>query len=122
MPSFAGRMTPVLDGPSLGRLREAFGDEQGVQDLLKEFLVSSRRTLRQMTFALKRQRTPDVERAAHTLKSMARLVGATQLAEACRAVEFRAHGAAAPPVPEAMVTRVAVQARLAQDAVERLLR
>lgn len=115
-------MTSVLDGPSLGRLRAAFGDEQGLQDLLKEFLVSSAKLLRQMDSGLKRQRTPDVERAAHTLKSMARLIGATELAEACRAVEFQAHGARAPPVPPQMVARVAGHTRLAQEAVQRLLR
>src|SRR5688572_16855046 len=122
MPSFARRATPVLDGPSLARLRSTLGDEQGMQELLKEFLSSSSRLLHQMTSALRRRRTQDVERAAHTLKSMARLVGATELADACRAVEFAAHGAAAPPVPAHMVTRVAAHTRQAQEAVERLLR
>ncbi|MHB1261778.1 MAG: Hpt domain-containing protein [Thermoplasmatota archaeon] len=122
MPSPAGRMGPVLDGPSLVRLKAAFGDEQGVREILQEFVVSSGRLVRQMASALKRQRTSEVERAAHTLKSMARLLGATELAEACRAVEFRAHGASAPPVPEDMVARVAVHTRQAQEAVERLLR
>src|SRR5687767_3438572 len=121
MPSFAGRITPVLDGPSLARLRATFGNEQGLQEILEEFLVSSGRLLQQMTSALRRRRTQEVERAAHTLKSMARLVGATELADACRAVEFQAHGASAP-VPPHMVLRVAVHTRQAQEAVERLLR
>jgi histidine phosphotransfer protein HptB len=128
MPSAAGRTRPssaghtVLDGPSLARLREAVGDEASLHEILEEFLASSARLLRQMTEAVERQRTREVERTAHTLKSMARLVGATQLAEACRAVEFRAHGASAPPVPPPMVARVALHARVAQEAVRRLVR
>src|SRR5687768_17374135 len=122
MPSFVGRVTPVLDGPSLARLRATFGDEQGVREILEEFVVASGRLLQQMTSALARQSSREVERAAHTLKSMARLIGATELAEACRAVEFRAHGASAPPVPPQMVARVVLRTRQAQEAVERLLR
>ncbi|HJQ93025.1 MAG TPA: Hpt domain-containing protein [Candidatus Thermoplasmatota archaeon] len=122
MSSLAGRTTPVLDEASVARLRATFTDEDGLRDILNEFLVSSGRLLGQLTSALERQRTLEVERAAHTLKSMAKLVGATDLAEACRAVEFRAHGASAPPVLPHMVTRVAVHLRQAQEAVERLLR
>jgi HPt (histidine-containing phosphotransfer) domain-containing protein len=122
MPSFAGRLAPVLDRPSLARLRATLGDEQGLQEILEEFLVSSSRLVQQMGTACQRQRTREVERAAHTLKSMAKLVGATDLADACRAVEFQAHGASAPPVDPRLVARVAVQARHAQEAVERLLR
>lgn len=120
--SSAGRSAAELDGPSLARLRATLGDETSLQEILEEFLVSSARLLRQMDAAMERQRTREVERAAHTLKSMARLVGATQLAEACRVLEFQAHGASAPPVPPHMVARVALHARAAQEAVERLVR
>ena len=122
MPSGAHRTTPVLDGPSLARLREAFPDEKGLREILEEFLFSSSRLLQELTSAAEQQRTQVVERAAHTLKSMARLIGAPELAEACRAVEFRAHGASAPPVLPHMVTRVAEHTRQAQEAVGRLLR
>ena len=121
MPSRAGRAAAVLDGPSLARLRATFGDEQSLREILQEFQVSSGRLLQEMTASLKRHRTQEVERAAHTLKSMARLVGATELADACRAVEFQAHGASAPPVPPHMVARVAMHVRQAQEAVQRLL-
>ena len=122
MPSFAGRAALVLDEPSLARLRATLGDEQELQEILREFLVSSGRLLQQMATALRRRRTHDVERAAHTLKSMARLIGAKELAEACRAVEFLAHGPSPPPIPPHMVTNVAAHTRNAQEAVERLLR
>src|SRR5688572_7302146 len=122
MPSSAGRATPVLDGPSLDRLRATFGDQEGLQEILDEFLVSSSRLVHQMTSARRRGRTQEVERAAHTLKSMARLIGAKDLAEACRKVEFLAHGPAPPPIPPQLVANVTVHTRQAQEAVERLLR
>lgn len=122
MPSIAGGTTLVLDRPSLDRLRETLGDQEGLREILHEFVVASGRLVQQMAVARRRGRTPDVERAAHTLKSMARLVGAKDLAEACRKVEFLAHGAAARPVPGPLVAAVAAHAKDAQEAVQRLLR
>src|SRR5688572_30198224 len=121
MPSSAGRATPVLDGPSLDRLRATFGDQAGLQEILGEFQVSSSRLVHQMVSAQRRGRTQEVERAAHTLKSMAKLIGAKELAEACRAVEFLAHGPSPPPIPPPLVANVDLHARRAQEAVERLL-
>jgi HPt (histidine-containing phosphotransfer) domain-containing protein len=122
MPWFTGRAAPVLHGPSLDRLRTTFSDPTGLQEILQEFLVSSSRLVRQMTRARRSGRTLDVERAAHTLKSMARLIGAQELAEACRAVEFLAHGPSPPPIPAHLVDKVEVHTRQAQEAVQRLLR
>lgn len=122
MSSFAGGPRSTLDGPSLDRLRATVGDPAGLQEILHEFLACSQRLVRQMTSARRRGRIHEVERAAHTLKSMARLIGATDLAEACRVVEFLAHGPAPPPVPSHLVANVDRHARQAQEAVQRLLR
>jgi HPt (histidine-containing phosphotransfer) domain-containing protein len=113
----------ILDGPSLARLRAALGDDQGLHDILDEFLVSSDAILRQMTDGLQHREARQVERAAHTLKSMAGLIGATTLADACRTVESQAHGHshAAPALDPSLLERVAEHARDAQEAVERLL-
>jgi len=121
MSSSPDRASLELDGPSLERLRATFGDEDGLNDLLAEFLAASPTLLDQMAAGLKLQRTEEVKQAAHTLKSMAWLIGATTLADACRTVESHAR-AAAPPVQPAEVARVGRLTRLAQRAVQRLLR
>ncbi|HUR24845.1 MAG TPA: Hpt domain-containing protein [Candidatus Thermoplasmatota archaeon] len=116
MSSRLGRSDVHLDAAALDRLRLTFRDEATFQDVLREFLTSSRSLQHQIEAG-----GPDVQLAAHTLKSMARLVGADALAEACRVVEFAAHGARAQPVPRPLVAAIAFHMQHAREELERLL-
>lgn len=108
-----------LDAAALASVRRTMGSQDRFEDLLREFLTSSAALLAQM------ERPADggpagIERAVHTLKSMARLLGATGLAEACRKVEFAAHATPAL-VPDDLVAQVRSEALVVQEAVRRLL-
>jgi len=83
--------------------------------MLEEFLSASRRVDADLQRAAAERRWVDAERAAHTLKSMARMVGAVELAEACALVEGGAAGALPPDAVEAVARRV-VQAQGAVKA------
>lgn len=71
----------------LNRLRATLRSEESFQGLLQDFMSSSASLSRQLHAGLAGGRPEDVGRAAHTLKSMARLVGAAKLGETCRQVE-----------------------------------
>lgn len=116
MPHMSSHKEVHLDIVALDRLRLTLRTEEAFRGLLQEFLTSSKPLMRHMEAGGK-----SVELAAHTLKSMARLIGAEALAEACRAVEFAAHGPRAEPVPRKLVGEVALHLRKAQEALERLL-
>lgn len=96
------------------------GSQASFEDLLREFLVSCTALVAQIERPA-RPPARGVERAAHTLKSMARLLGAEALAEACRKVEFAAHGPRGPPVPDRLVGQVRSEALCVQEAVRRLI-
>ena len=107
-----------LDAATLENVRRTMGSQANFEDLLREFLTSSAALIAQID---SRRPSAGIERAAHTLKSMARLLGAEALAEACRKVEFAAHGPRAPPVPAHLVEKVRSEALHAQEAVRRLI-
>lgn len=77
----------TLDLGCLNRLRATLGSEESFQGLLHDFMSSSASLSRQLHSGLAGGRPEEVGRAAHTLKSMARLVGASELGETCRQVE-----------------------------------
>lgn len=110
-----------MDGAGLERLRLNVKHESTVRELLQEFMVSSTPLVHQMERGMAHGRVRDVELAAHTLKSMAKLIGANPLAHACRTLEFAAHGATTAKIPQPMIEQVSLHLRDAQGAVARLL-
>lgn len=93
-----------LDLTCLTRLRATLGTEEAFQGLLHDFMSSSASLSRQLHAGLAGARPEDVGRAAHTLKSMARLVGAAKLGETCRQVETLSHVTSARFPPDLLLT------------------
>jgi HPt (histidine-containing phosphotransfer) domain-containing protein len=72
----------------LGRLEEISGGDEGFeQELMDEFLGNVPRLLDQAEQAVQRQEAAIGQRAAHTLKGSAAMVGATPLSRAAFALE-----------------------------------
>jgi len=80
----------VLDGSSLAAI---FGDdEQAIQELLEEFLVSGEETMTALSEAYDNESSDEVRACSHKLKSAARTVGAHILADLCEALEAAGRG------------------------------
>lgn len=94
------------------------GTEAEFRSMLEEFLHASDRLMGDMRRAHQAARRSDVERAAHTLKSMARMVGATALADVCAATEA---GSAHALVPIRAIDELAERLQSAQGAVRTCL-
>lgn len=94
----------TLDLSSLTRLRVTLGSEESFQGILHDFMSSSASLSRQLHAGLAGASQQDVRRAAHTLKSMARLLGAAELGNTCRQVETLAQGPGTSVPPELLVT------------------
>ena len=109
----------ALDSEALGRLRRTMGSEAEYRDMLAEFLLASARLMADLQKGAAAGHWHDVERAAHTLKSMARMVGAFAFADACAAAETDAPraqlsaGAAAALAEDLHQAQEAVRACLA---------
>jgi HPt (histidine-containing phosphotransfer) domain-containing protein len=80
-----------LDEGALVRLRRTMGGDAGLRLLLADFLSGAER----LAPALVGTSRTEAVRAAHTLKSMARILGVQPLEEACRRLEHQ--GAQADP-------------------------
>lgn len=106
----------ALDPHALDRLRRTMGNEGEFRSMLEEFLSSSARLMQDLERACEASRAVDVERTAHTLKSMARMVGAFELAETCADTEA---GAAGGMFPDA--SRFGRQLQAAREAVRACL-
>ncbi|MFO1532202.1 MAG: Hpt domain-containing protein [Thermoplasmatota archaeon] len=115
MPS-AGRAS--LDQDALGLLRRTMGSEAEFRSMLEEFLVASKRVWGDLDAAARNGRNQDAERAAHTLKSMARMVGAFALADSCADAEALA---VREPLPAGTVRTIEARLDAAQDAVQTCL-
>lgn len=96
----------TLDLGCLNRLRATLGSEESFQGLLHDFMSSSASLSRQLHAGLAGAPPREVGRAAHTLKSMARLVGASKLGETCRQVETLSHAAPARFPPALILTAI----------------
>jgi HPt (histidine-containing phosphotransfer) domain-containing protein len=73
----------VLDPQALERLRATPADREFAAELVDAYL-------RDAPALLETLRGPDARRAAHTLKSTARVLGAARLAELCQELEAKA--------------------------------
>ena len=99
----------ALDAQSLLDLRTTLGSDESFKGLLHDFLQSSASLSTQLHAGLAGAPPKAVGMAAHTLKSMAWLLGATQLGETCSRVESLSN--ATPP---------AVPPDLLRDALDQL--
>lgn len=109
-----------LDPRSLDALRATLGSEESFQGILRDFLSSSAKLSAQLEAGLAGGRADEVSRAAHTLKSMARLLGAARLGETCRQVETLSHHRPLA-VPSDLVQATMDQLEAAQRAVGLLM-
>ncbi|HEY9907957.1 MAG TPA: response regulator, partial [Thermosynechococcaceae cyanobacterium] len=81
-----------VDRSVLQTFRDAMGDdaEAVVLELIDCYLSETPQLLRSLIGAIVEQNLPEVRRAAHSLKSSSAALGATNLAEICRALEENA--------------------------------
>lgn len=73
------------------------GSDGDYRSMLEEFLTASARLQAELGGAVHAGRLGDAERVTHTLKSMARMVGAAGFADACARAE---HDAAKGHMPD----------------------
>ncbi len=74
---------------SLGKLRSAFSKigTKAFREVITSFLHESKSRIIQMDQALSRSNLPELQLAAHTLKSSSALVGADHLSNLCKELE-----------------------------------
>jgi HPt (histidine-containing phosphotransfer) domain-containing protein len=94
------------------------GTPEEFRSMLREFLIGSDRLLADLQQARRAGRDADVQHTAHTLKSMAHMVGARRLEQTCRHLEAAAR---VHHVPQGAVADLSTCVRQAQGAVERIL-
>lgn len=109
-----------LDPQVLARLLRTLGTPEEFNAMLREFVDGSGTLLADLQRALTAGRILELERTAHTLKSMAHLVGARSLEESCRHVERAAR--ARQPVAREEIAGLSACVEEAQGAVARFLR
>lgn len=110
----------MLDTQSLVSLRRTLGSEESFQDILRTFLSSSGQLARQLEGGLSGAPARDLVLPAHTLKSMARLLGANALGETCQEIE-RICRATPPVVPTHLVRATLAQLAATRRAVGSLV-
>ena len=93
---------PVLDIDILRRLKASLGRraKQKIQTLVDSFFESGPRLLEEARAALAEDRLADLERAAHSLKSVSATMGALALAAQARELEARARVGELSAAPE----------------------
>ena len=115
--------TTRLDDAALSKLREL--DPDGRRGVVARVLIAFESSLARWLVQLEGQRTqPDpgtVNHIAHTLKSSAGSVGATDLAQACAVLERRLHAREALDLP-AETDRLVALGHAALGAVRAMLR
>lgn len=111
----------TLDLQSLSDLRATLGSEESFHGLLNEFMSSSASLADQLRAGLAGAPPRSVALAAHTLKSMAWLIGATGLGETCRRVEALANATPPTVTPDVLRTALA-QLDETRDAIRSMLR
>lgn len=78
----------VLDRTALDALSEMTrGDDEFLAELIDTFLEDGPKLLSDMRAAAADQRSGELRRAAHTLKSNCRTFGATSLGDVCQEIE-----------------------------------
>ena len=114
---------PVLDPDALAQLAAMGGDSAFVAELAETFRHDARRLVDTLARSAKAHAAEEVRRAAHTLKSSARIFGATRLGDLCdeleRTAAARALDGALDLVDEIRIEHRRVDAAVAALAVER---
>ncbi len=95
---------PHLDIAALDQLAGDLGDREVVASLVRTFLAELDERVDTITGGLTNGHVESAQRAAHTLKSSARLLGAVRLGDCCASIEQH-------PVTDADVTELATHAR-----------
>ena len=81
------RPSRVIDPVALDRLLETVGGEEAFQDVMTTFLEDTERSLDALRADLAAERTTEVRRRAHSLKSTAATFGASRLSDLSRRLE-----------------------------------
>jgi HPt (histidine-containing phosphotransfer) domain-containing protein len=112
-------MPDALDPGALDELLAmAGGDPELLRELLGDFLADADRYADELDAAVEAADDSALVRPAHSLKSNAMNVGATRLAELCRALEADARAGAVPSAAE-RVGEVQAELDEVRAAVER---
>jgi HPt (histidine-containing phosphotransfer) domain-containing protein len=98
-PGPPGHATPVCDPEALDRLRK-WGGEELVQELVALFRTEAAERVSALRAGLRSGAAPEVERAAHALRSSSGQVGAARMQALCVELESRAAGGDLTGVPE----------------------
>lgn len=97
----------MIDRTVLGRLQETLGgDPADLAEIIESFMAEAPELIAQMRDAAEQGEQAVLARAAHSLKSNARDLGATVLGELCQAAESSAKTAALTD-PRATVAAIA---------------
>jgi PAS domain S-box-containing protein len=113
----------VLDPEALGRLGDTAGDRAFVAELVNVFLRDAPALLATLRDGFEDAQAPELRRAAHTLKSNARVFGAGALAELCQELEEMAKAGSLAGAAELMAridgeyARVAAALHAADEAM-----
>lgn len=114
---------PIFDPAAIERLKATLGEEASIllPELIGEYLADLPNLVEQASTALDEQRTDDLRRLAHNMKSSSLTFGAMALAEAARLLELAAKEGTANPGLLAAVDAELPAARAAlESAVEDL--
>jgi PAS domain S-box-containing protein len=107
----------VLDQQALEQLRARTGDDAFVVELVDTFLRDAPALIDTLRDALENEEAQGLRRAAHTLKSNARVFGGTGLAELCQELETMAQTGALVEVHE-LVARIDRECGRVADALQ----
>jgi len=96
----------IIDPATLAGFREMGGDDGGqmIDSLIGTFLENSPTVLRTAREAAERHDSPELERAAHTLKGSCSNFGAERMSAACQQLELAAHDRVFDRVNELLAT------------------
>jgi PAS domain S-box-containing protein len=122
LPDADGAATGVayvsLDDGALANLRGLGGDEF-LGEVIDAFLADAPELIATLRGSLEEQRSEELRRAAHTLKSNGATLGAEQFAELCRTLEQRAKDGELDDASK-LVDRIEEQYRLLEEALAAL--
>ncbi len=104
----------VIDRQALNKLREIVGGEEAdLLELVDSFLEEGAQIVEALSASYRALDLPAVRRAAHSLKSNARDLGARQLADICADIEARCAAGGLPDAVDVEAVRDAFGAAAA---------
>ncbi len=103
----------MLDVPTFQGLRSALPDDR-FHEIVRLFRETGQNYLADMESALAAGRMEDLDRAAHTLKSSAAVMGAVGLSRLCKDIEATAREHGPPPHEQLLRARAEFEGALAR--------